>query len=44
MTDFENKRPSKIIGIQFSILGPHEIHILIINQYYVDYLIHGWGF
>ena len=25
MTDFENKRPSKIIGIQFSILGPHEI-------------------
>jgi DNA-directed RNA polymerase II subunit RPB1 len=25
MTDFENKKPSKIIGIQFSILSPHEI-------------------
>ena len=25
MTDFENKKPSKIIGIQFSILSPYEI-------------------
>ena len=25
MTDYENKIPSKIIGIQFSILSPHEI-------------------
>ena len=25
MTDYENKKPSKIIGIQFSILSPHEI-------------------
>ena len=25
MTDFENKKPSKIIGIQFSVLSPHEI-------------------
>ena len=25
MTSYENKKPSKIIGIQFSILSPHEI-------------------
>ena len=25
MTSYENKKPSKILGIQFSILSPHEI-------------------